>query len=498
MSFRLNILFFLTLTLLWSGCSGDEPMLPESPEAETGRGTYLRLILNPTTRSRANPTGGEIGDDPRLDRGRPNERKIDNLTVFFYNSPAGVDAPDNTPIRHAVYINSGLTPNADGSIVKVIKLVNFLPEATDRILVAANCGDLTHLATMGQVRNHELKERWHAGARISEYSAFTMASAMADDGYLTFADDEGELDGSFERPFGAEVTVERTAARIDLKFKDTLGEYGAATDKVYIDNIMVVNDTQAPSWLMKRVTESTDDFTSVRYGGDELIDTRERPLNYVMEPRTLLKSAATPAATLGEWYGASTAANVQANYATLFNSTNALSGREVFDEDYKYVTLAYTNENTQPQEMHLEQFATGLALKATYVPNGFTKGKTFWRYTPAGDREGKNVAKFFDNEAEANAYKEEHAEENGTVTKFADGVCYYHTWIRHANVEDPTTGNHECAPMEYAIVRNNIYILSFTFSGPGTPKPEFEDPETVKLHVYVRKWNVRNQSTIIM
>ena len=39
---------------------------------------------------------------------------------------------------------------------------------------------------------------------------------------------------------------------------------------------------------------------------------------------------------------------------------------------------------------------------------------------------------------------------------YADGVCYYTHWIRHSNNNDPSKGI-----MEYAIVRNNVYKLTF-------------------------------------
>lgn len=495
---KIKSLFLLIATLLWSGCSsidGDEPMAPDTTETNEP-GTYLRLTLTMPSQSRANPLGGEYGDPDGPIFGSDNENMIENLTVFFYQHADGPNAPDDTPIDHAVYIHDGFTTEANGSVWKVIKLVNFLPVPTHRVLVAANCGDLTSLQTIGQVRNHELTQRWRGAEILPNSKGFTMASALTNDGHLEFASriDGTPLDGTKENPFGAEVWIERTAARIDLADVAEHGSYDAGSDRVNISNILVVNDTRAASWLIKRVTRSTSDFSSVEYCGDELIDAAERPLNYVLEPRTLLKSTSTSASDLTDWYGATTAANVEANYATLFNASNSFAAIEKNYNKRNY-TLAYTNENTQPQELHLKEFATGIAIKATYVPKDFTAGQTFWRYT-SGD--GKNLAKYFSSEAEAEAYKDDHEEEHGTVTGFPNGICYYHAWIRHANVTDAASGNHICCPMEYAIVRNNVYELKFHFNGPGTPTPRFDQPESVVLHVYVRPWNLRKQSTILM
>lgn len=498
----LLILSLLASALLWSGCSGDEPIISSDGDDEPG--TYLRLCLNVPTPSRSTPTGGELGDGSLY--GTQNENKIENLTVFFYNHVDGPNAPDDTPIRYAVYIDKNFVPNGpNGAIVEVIKLVHYLPERTDRIVVAANCGNLTFLNTLGKVRNHELTQQWRAGSRIGDYTAFTMASAYDYDGHLTFADEFGDLDGTEQRPFGATVSIERTAARIDLmttgatKVDDgLLYKVKNDVDIVHLNNIIIVNSNQAPSWLFKRVTENSENFDNIKYLGDEEIDTDKRPLNYVLEPRTLLKAADTPESTLFTWYGYSAAHHVEANYPTLFKEENSLTERYKDIAADGHITLGYTHENTQLEEMHLSKFTTGLSLKATYVPKGFNLGEDFWRYTPAGVRNEAPLAKYFHTAAEAEDYKEKHADENGTVTPYPGGICYYHAWIRHANYTDPASGNHACTPMEYAIVRNNVYQLTFTFSGPGTPKPDFDDPESLLLHVYVRKWNVRKEPTILM
>ena len=54
------------------------------------------------------------------------------------------------------------------------------------------------------------------------------------------------------------------------------------------------------------------------------------------------------------------------------------------------------------------------------------------------------------------------------IYKYTDGICYYTYWIRHADDGDPT----KISPMEYAIVRNNIYQLDVnSVSGIGGTEP---------------------------
>ena len=69
------------------------------------------------------------------------------------------------------------------------------------------------------------------------------------------------------------------------------------------------------------------------------------------------------------------------------------------------------------------------------------------------------------------------------ILKYEDGICYYTYWIRHADDGDPT----KISPMEYAIVRNNIYQLDVrSISGIGSVTP-IEDAQVI-ITVYVVDW----------
>ena len=80
------------------------------------------------------------------------------------------------------------------------------------------------------------------------------------------------------------------------------------------------------------------------------------------------------------------------------------------------------------------------------------------------------------------------------ITKFADGICYYNVWLRHANVD---SNPHLTFPMEYGIVRNNIYRVGVSkVTGPGTPSPSKDGPEHIYLRIFAREWNLRTQPPI--
>ncbi len=96
-------------------------------------------------------------------------------------------------------------------------------------------------------------------------------------------------------------------------------------------------------------------------------------------------------------------------------------------------------------------------------------------------------------------YQASHPEDNAVVTLFYAArepifnllgfTCYYNLWLRHYNDEsaDPQTAY----PMEYATVRNNIYRVKVSFSGPGDPTPTMREPDTMQARIFVRKWNLR-------
>lgn len=89
------------------------------------------------------------------------------------------------------------------------------------------------------------------------------------------------------------------------------------------------------------------------------------------------------------------------------------------------------------------------------------------------------------------------------ISYYDGGVCYYPYWIRHEN-----NGNEAVsAPMEFCIVRNNVYQLNITgVNALGYPLP-FTTPEDIpaekesvflNVEIYVKHWVVRNNDDIIL
>lgn len=93
-------------------------------------------------------------------------------------------------------------------------------------------------------------------------------------------------------------------------------------------------------------------------------------------------------------------------------------------------------------------------------------------------------------------------DQNGKVTRIAlkpygtrtyeDATCYYTWWVRHSNDNDDT----KKGIMEYAIVRNNIYIL--TVNSVYSLGGEVPDDESLIVDVYVNDWLLLDNETLPM
>lgn len=94
-------------------------------------------------------------------------------------------------------------------------------------------------------------------------------------------------------------------------------------------------------------------------------------------------------------------------------------------------------------------------------------------------------------------------DQNGKVTRralnpygvrtYKDATCYYTWWVRHCNDNDDTAKG----PMEYAVVRNNIYKLNVnSIYSLGGDIPALD--ENIILDVYVNDWLLLTPETLPM
>lgn len=293
---------------------------------------------------------------------------------------------------------------------------------------------------------------------------------------------------------------------------------------------------------------SLRNLTKFKWGGKEYV-LDGKPSNYVIEPNTTNKTKTGTGADvdLDKWYKTSKTEQVKTDikdsekgkFSLYYSKEQGAAGNDPKDYNCDRVSIiSYANENTQGTDCFHPNYLTGLTFRAVYVPSvvagdyTITKdasGKiteTFtpadkdpevtviWRFSPSDtyDPENGNIVResesiYFSNYTACKAYQNAHPEIIGVVSSFtpywhneegeAEGeakgkwgfLCYYNLWLRHFN--DEKADPNEAYPMEYAIVRNNIYRVKIDFTGPGDASPEMREPDTMKARIFVRKWNYR-------
>lgn len=463
--------------------------------------------------TRAVPEGDEDGDG--REDAHYNENSIYNICFFIYNDDGKLfnDAANTTTFKYKAYVG-GLTLTGNGPhTTSPIKIKSYTPAAGDRIIVLANVGDLTSsYSTVGDLRTAEIAHSsvWSTGSKIKDYSMFAMSSCTDDANY-------GKVDntkaGSESDPFLAEAQIERIAARVDWVLplnsssqpdldangaKYSVSETGTV-GTMYITDIRIVNDAVTNTYMLRRSSSTVGG--SVTYMAKQEVDDKKRPKSYVITPSTVAKGSET---TYDTWFGASTYAASQ-DPATFFSGStynvynNASSTDDHFTigDDCCY-TIGYTMENTMDYTKQNNNLRTGLLLKSVFVPTTVytavdlstqtagTYGTTFYYLENEDDR---TQSIFFSSSELMESYATAHP---GHYTKhtYTNGVCYYYIWIKHAGCDDPALEG--TYPMEYAIVRNNIYRIKVEkVLSIGTPTPE-----PTKEAIRVRKWNRREHPLI--
>ena len=529
----ITLLILSALSLV--GCSEDD--LNGKDVLRVGNTLVLRIQLAAPvghTRATGNPTGGEQGDGWRV--GRSNENNIYDVFLYKYSSPAGINASDDTPVTLMAFERdidfNPSAPDANGIITHELTFnvgeYRYLSSNNDHFIAAINTEFLGYTTTLGQLRNELVTYTCRQmGTQMKDYDRFTMANAH---------DSEfGGGMGTKTDPYIVSIDVERTAARLDFayakdakdagKFRIEDGKYvykvAGTDDELQLTHVRATNVMQSAPYLIKRLAATSTDSPAY------LADETNQATKYVVEPTTWAKTIANRnALNYNYWFRDSWYLTAHENYmkndetrwfrdqdkvhvgGNDTNEHNAFTDGTTLDEkenDWQYYVLGYANENTMLAAETHQNYTTGLILKGTYVPHEvyssvdagtgvltadgtYAAGQTFWRCHEVDS----NTDLFFSNAAAAAAYQALHP--LSVVYPYQDAQCYYNVWLRHENViDDPTT-----TMMEFGIVRNNIYRVCVEFTGIGMPDipEEMVTPETVRMFIFVRKWNLIEHPTI--
>lgn len=520
----LGILAGYMMLMLASACSPhDNAVVPEPENPDSGAG-WLSLSLHmPASMSRAE----SHPDEPAVNH----ESDVENLTVFIYASGIyGLNDANTTPFHATRYITkSEFTSDQTIGNERVITIKfqpdNYNLKLGDRIAVVANMGDLSAFTALGQLQRYRPGATWKAGTRIADYTDFTMASASNEypDGYVVSPQGTGEP-GSEANPLISTISIERTAARIDLDHKGGVwaednGEHflvypaidktGKTVGHVYLSHMLPFNVMRQPSYALKRISATaTPDmscFDSWTYTGT-LPKDGQKPTAYVIEPQTGDKASPSETDCIA-WYGDTRAGLI----ADLGKEYFADKPRLDINPAAEYTILSYANENTAHVNHTTADNLTGTIIRAQYVPallhtnihltdpeTAVARGTDLWRYTPQNTSTDETDVIYFNTEEVAEAYRAAHPGDMASITKFDRGECYYHLWLKHTAVTDDVAATQPTFPMEYGIVRNHIYRVALTFRGIGRQGTEVDNPHNIEMTIFVRPWRFFTHDTIIM
>lgn len=513
--------FLFLLALSFSACKDDT--LPASPAEEEAGGVYVSVVVNTggSNASRAdgatdeyNPTGGEKGDGEWP--GESYENTIHNLYLYFFDGGEdengvrkGINADANTPIIGPIefILDDNLYGGGIRYYTEPQEINNLQIGKKYDVLAIANIVlkvGSAEFPTLGQLRDASNAEA--ISHPTGDAMWFVMSSANPTfDAVQRINSVEITGDNSRNNPATVSIDVERLAARVDCHMAEN-GEYtveGTEGDKVKIQGMVVVNkyimndinietkgDYERSYWF-KRVSEGVKltESIPVNYLGDEQPVSGTGPAtNYVIGPMTLTPPEIKERERDQQPYDHSFYFNKdnldhwEENWITVEELMTGITSKH---NNVNYHLLDYVEENIVSAEMltnpiNRDYYCTGVLFKATYIPAGFTGGETFYWYANKFYRTVEEIA----TEMGGNiALTDDNCVQYG-IYKYTEGTCYYTYWIRHADDGNPDV----ISPMEYAIVRNNIYQLNVrSVNGIGSVTPTGD--AQVVITVYVENWN---------
>lgn len=384
--------FCLALSLMAAGCSmtDDVECPPDGGDTPGMSDAFIQLSFGMADAqgTRANPDGGETGDD--LEAGQDAENIVSKAVAFLFDGNVTVNGEASTPVT-PVYFPSVTGPTEAGgtgiAVWETAPVQTTVENGDYNVIVVANPGDnrwweQAGNQTLGAVRDHIQQEAWTE--TNGDYTNFLMSSANEPTEKLTINNN------SENEPAKVTVNVERMAARVDYfaenEYTCTDPAYNGATVK--ITGATIVNRLTAGSYLLKRVADDVNG-ANLEYLGDETAENTVAT-NYVLDPWTKLKTqqnlTGTPFTVNKQ--------NVAA--AGLYNDETYIPTRSDNPEDWagyckagvdatkdNYLRVGYALENTTGQLETSLNYNTGIVFKAQFHPvgvKGYTDGQTFFTY----------------------------------------------------------------------------------------------------------------------
>lgn len=520
-------LLLILLACANTGCK-DDTFLISSTEKEDGSGIYVSVMVNTggsnVTKAGTTPTPGESGDGSQ--HGEGDENKISDLVLFFFQGEETEDGtrlginssnPEKIEVTPLHFSNNELyggssTDKYDAvyySATKEVGEMGLQIGQTYDVLVVANIDydpvkapfEIKTLQDLQNAAFTDIMEKIESNNKFAMSSAVSEFNAKGGINSVTI-----EANNSKNNPAVVRVDIERMVARIDCHINKG-GTYQVKErpdDEVrlesfivinkYIANVDLGNNNNYYSYWFKRVADTDNLSTNpdITYLGDETTSNNIAS-NYVIGPMTL-----TPPQIIDRtenfpydhslYYYKNNHSDWEKNWI----STTDLLNRSLISthNDVTYHFLDYVQENILPvdvlnQANGMAYYCTGIVFKAKYIPKDFTDGTTFYRYKESFYTSLDEIKNVIGNQS----ISENNLSQFG-ITKYQNGICYYTYFIKHAEDRDDT----KVSPMEYAIVRNNIYQVNVTgINDIGSVTPT---DYRLNLECTVTDWVLEDEITI--
>ena len=559
-----HICGLLFLALVAVGCSQDDVAAGDG-EGGVGELTDSYVTLNFTMAfsgqgTRSNPMGGETGNG--TEAGQDDENEISSAVAFLYQDAAGVNSSANPEVTPVVF--SKVTKNGDkySTTPERVTLPN---GGDYHIIVVANYGKDWWSAPLklNDVRDHIQKTAWEEEYN-GEYSNFLMSSANDTQSFSLASRPESaplninvdvermaaridyQAEGSF--PCGDQTgSVEILGAAIVNDYN--AGSYLLKRVADEVGGVTYLGDETLTNYVIDPKTNGTKTSSDYKAGTyyPDIIDHADgwadpnvwadyvkkgtpiavdgktwNRIGYTMENTTPTTSdlASTNTGVVFKARFSPATNTVTGNYdysrpATFFSYRGALYasmedvmksvyGTAFDDFDNKIAACkswedvkAFIAENlNQLDPSGYDDYLSGLVeAGGTFSTDGLTWSEYMLANCGySSTTSGNNVAVTLD---QGSGVVTRVALRPYGVSTYENATCYYTWWVKHSNDND----NSKVGPMEYGIVRNNIYKLtvkSVAGLGGDVPGGTPENGDHIVIHVKVNDWMLLDEEEIIM
>lgn len=510
---RLRHILLFTITLLLTACQFEDSA--DCPNNDNVSASYINLTIAVSngnthngTREGEIPTSGEDGDG--REAGFERENAVTGITLILYQSDAGgintatdptldlvryfpVTKVGNSATQGTNYnagSDHGNHPNqieakytTGPQLIGKYGLTRIDFSKTYHAIVIANYDMTTTLkedgtSKLSDVRDATLSTIYSGDYTMAAnlYTNFIMSSE--EDNTLNFAangvmteDASGDKTYNFDDDTHA-LVIERMAARIDFWAK------GASYDNTYPTagyayRAWKTTDTESPSSADYFVVTSITPF-NLNAGTEYLLkrtnDTQkylasENSTNYVIDPSTSTKTGtSTPSTFVNALSNIASLTDLSANsYCHTIESMHGLASASSTIGGKENIVVCYPMENTLPDNSPLYYYATGIAIEGDYYI-------------------GNN---------KTDATKKEHRIYFGYIRHQGESSASYDALLPSELSTETLTLNKK--PMNFGIVRNNIYRISIDKVHEKT-----DETPKITLNIKVKKWDKFEHAPIYM